>query len=104
LRRKEKLMDQAQLIDHSLIRRTVVEIATLPDDDLAILLDIVALLKQQRAKSTAADIRRAARQRVATLQNMPREQLAAQFQEVGERIRSQAIAEGTAVEGDWEGD
>jgi hypothetical protein len=35
---------------------------------------------------------------------MPREQLAAQFQEVGERIRSQAIAEGTAVEGDWEGD
>lgn len=97
-------MNQAQLIDHSLIRRTVLEIATLPDDDLAILLDIVALLKQQRAKATAADIRRTARQRVATLQNMPREQLAAQFQEVGERIRSQAIAGETAVEGDWEGD
>ena len=97
-------MDQAQLIDHSLIRRTVVEIATLPDDDLAILLDIVALLKQQRSKATVADIRQAARQRVATLQNMPREQLAAQFQEVGERIRSQAIAKDTAVAGDWEHD
>lgn len=97
-------MDQAQLIDHSLIRRTVVEIATLPDDDLAILLDIVALLKQQRSKATAADIRRTARQRVATLQNMPREQLAAQFQEVGERIRSQAVASGMALDGDWESD
>jgi hypothetical protein len=99
-----KPMNQAQLIDHSLIRRTVVEIANLPDDDLAILLEIVALLKQQRSNATAADIRQAARQRAIALQGMPREQLAAQFREVGERIRSQVVANGMAVEGDWEGD
>jgi hypothetical protein len=97
-------MNQAPLIDHSLLRRTVIEIANLPDDDLVILLDIVAFLKQQRAKATAADIRRAARQRAMTLQNMPRGQLATQFREVGEKIRSQVVASGTAVEGDWESD
>jgi len=97
-------MNQAPLIDHSLLRRTVIEIANLPDDDLAILLDIVAFLKQQRAKTTATDIRRAARQRAMTLRNMPRGQLATQFREVGEKIRGQVIASGTAVEGDWESD
>ena len=67
-------------------------------------MDIVALLKQQRANATTTDIHRAARQRAVALQEMPRGQLAAQFREVGERIRSQVVAEGTAVEGDWEGD
>ena len=96
-------MNQTQLIDHSLLRRAVVEIANLPDDELAILLDIVAFLKQQRAESTV-DVRRAARERAMTLKNKPRKQLVSQFREVGEKIRGQVVASGTAVAGDWEGD
>jgi hypothetical protein len=35
---------------------------------------------------------------------MPREQLVARFVEVGEQIRQEAIAKGTAIDGDWAGD
>lgn len=97
-------MNRVQAVDQSLLRRTVVEVASLPDDDLAIVLDVVAFLKLQRSAETAADIRRAARQRAQALHAMPRDQLAAQLREVGERIRSQAVASGTAFDGDWEGD
>jgi hypothetical protein len=82
----------------------MVEVASLPDDELAILLDVVRFLKQQRSAATAGDIRQAARQRAAALRAMPRDQLAAQFRAVGERIRDQAVIGGTAIEGDWEGD
>lgn len=99
-----KAMNQVAVVDQSLFRRTVVEAASLPDGDLAILLDVVAFLKQQRTTETAADIRRAARQRAAALRSLPREQLAAGFREAGEKIRSQVIASGSAIEGDWEGD
>ncbi len=97
-------MNQVQVIDQSLLRRTVVEVANLPDDDLAIVLDVVAFLRQQRSAEAAADIRRAARQRATALRAQPRDQLAAQLREVGERIRGQAVAAGTAIDGDWEGD
>jgi hypothetical protein len=97
-------MNHVQVIDQSLLRRTVVEVANLPDDDLAIVLDVVAFLRQQRSAETAADIRRAARQRAKALRALPRDQLAAQLREVGERMRSQAVASGMAIEGDWEGD
>ncbi len=97
-------MNHIQEIDQSLLRRTVVEVVNLPDDDLSIVLDVVAFLKQQRSAESAADIRRAARQRAAALRSMPRDQLAAQLREVGEKIRGQVIANGMAVDGDWEGD
>lgn len=97
-------MNYVQVIDQSLLRRTVVEVASLPDDDLAIVLHVVAFLKQQRSTEATADIRRAARQHAKALRTLPRDQLAAQLREVGERIRNQAIASGAAIEGDWEGD
>mgnify|MGYP001770377999 CR=1 FL=1 len=93
-----------RVVDQSLLRRTVVEVANLPDDDLAIVLDVVAFLKQQRSAETTADIRRAARQRAAALRASPRDQLAVQLRDVGERIRGQVVASGMAIEGDWEGD
>lgn len=97
-------MNHAQMIDQSLLRRTVVEVASLPDDDLAIVLDVVAFLKQQRSVDSAAEIRRSARQRAAALRALPRDQLAMQLHDVGERIRGQVVASGMAIEGDWEGD
>lgn len=94
----------AQVVNQSLLRRTVVEVASLPDEDLAIVLDVVELLKQQRSAEAAADIRRAARDRAVALRALPRDQLAAQLRDVGERIHKHIVAGGMAIEGDWEGD
>lgn len=97
-------MNHIQTINQSLLRRTVIEVASLPEDDLAIVLDVVTFLKQQRSAETAGDIRQAARQRAKALRALPRSQLVAQLHEVGERIRGQVVAGGLAVDGDWEGD
>lgn len=46
------------------------------------------------------EIREEARRRANLLKDVPREQLVAQFLELGEQIRQEAIAKGTAVDGD----
>jgi len=51
-----------------------------------------------------AEIREEARRRAHLLRDVPREQLVARLIEVGEQIRQEAIAEGTAVDGDWTDD
>lgn len=45
-----------------------------------------------------------ARRRAHLLRDLPREQLVARFIEIGEEIRQEAIAKGTAIDGDWVGD
>jgi hypothetical protein len=97
-------MNRTPLNNQSLLRRTVVEIAHLPDDDLEILLEIVNYLKEQRAANNVLNIRRAAKQRAKELSNQSREELVTQLLEVGKRIRHQAASSGTVFEGDWEGD
>jgi len=91
-----------------LIRHAIVEIASLPDDDLAIVVEIVNYLKQQRqavagsaTPPSAAEIRTQARQRANLLRAMPRQALVTQFQALSERILAQAMAQGTAIDGDW---
>ena len=50
------------------------------------------------------EIRKKARKRARLLREVPREQLMDRFFEVGEQIRQEAIAKGTAIDGDWLGD
>jgi hypothetical protein len=52
----------------------------------------------------ASEIVKEARKRARLLRDVPREQLVARFMEVGEQIRQEAIAKGTAIDGDWTGD
>ncbi len=65
---------------------------------------------EQRAPDTAGtamtwtEIRAIARERARGLQGVPRDELARRFTEVSEKIRTQAIAAGTAIEGDWQAD
>ena len=44
------------------------------------------------------------RKQALLLRDIPRDQLVARFVEVGEQIRQMAIANGTAIDGDWAGD
>ncbi|MFL6201796.1 MAG: hypothetical protein ACJ76J_21695 [Thermoanaerobaculia bacterium] len=76
----------------------------LPPEDLRLVVDFLDYLKARRPASRGARLRIEARRRARLLQDVPREQLAVRFAELTEEVRREAIAKGTAVEGDWVGD
>ena len=49
-------------------------------------------------------VRAQARRRAALLRDVPREDIVLRFRKLAEGIHQEAIAKGTAVEGDWRGD
>ena len=81
-----------------LVRRAVIEVASLPEKDLVVVLQVVADLKRAKAerRAQAAEIVARARERAAELKGLPREQLFDQFWAVLESIRAEAVAKGTA--------
>ena len=90
------------------IGRVASELTQLSEEDLPLVVEFVEFLKQRQAKSvqslTLAEMRAEARRRAALLQNVPREEIVARFRELTKEIRQEAIAQGTAIEGDWVGD
>ncbi len=94
---------------HTLIRQATVEIAQLPEEDLPMVIEFVHYLKYQprpvaRQPLSVAAMRSEARRRASRLRDVPRADLVARFRELSDEIRQQAIAKGTAIEGDWHGD
>lgn len=59
---------------------------------------------ERPSRRSAAEIREEASRRARLLPDVPREQLVARFVEIGEQIRQEAIARGTAIDGDWADD
>jgi hypothetical protein len=97
------------LLEKNLVRQAVIEVASLSEEDLALVIEFVDYLKQRRVaplegRLSATEIRLEARRRARELNNVPRQELVARFKELTERIRTQAIGSGTAIEGDWQGD
>lgn len=96
------------LTPQQLRERVFSDLGTLPEDDLKLVAEFVSYLKQRKSASvphmSATAIRIEAQRRAATLRDVPRNELVARFQQVAEKIRQQAITQGTAIEGDWEGD
>ena len=91
------------------IGQLALKLTNLPEEDLALVIELVDCLEEKRPEKSARsvsvkEIREEARRRARLLRDVPREQLVARFIEVGEQIRQEAIAQGTAIEGDWTGD
>jgi excisionase family DNA binding protein len=85
------------------------ELAHLPAEDIFSAAQFVNRLRQQRAAVrpppvSPAEIVAEARRQAALLSDVPRAEIAARFAVLAEEIRQQAIAQGTAIEGDWIGD
>ncbi len=92
-----------------LVRQAVMQVVTLPDQDLVAVMELIADLKAQaQARETrrqqAAALLARAKQRAAELQHLPRPELLARFEASLERIRLAAIANGTALDEDLQGD
>jgi len=90
------------------IGRVASELTQLPEEDLLLVVEFVEFLKQRKARSaqrlSLTEIQAEARRRAALLQDVPREEIVARFRELIEEIRQEAIAQGTAIEGDWVSD
>ncbi len=91
------------------VGRVAIELVQLPEEDVSLVAEFIKYLKGQRqAVGTqhvpAAQLVAEARQQVRALQDVPRSEIAEQFAVLVENIRRQAIAQGTAIEGDWIGD
>src|SRR5947209_5750416 len=88
-----------------MIGQLAIKLSSLPEEDLELVAEFLSLLEEKRPAGpprslSAAEIRENARRRARLLHDVPREQLAARFAEVGEQIRQEAIAKGTAISGD----
>jgi hypothetical protein len=91
------------------IGQLALKLTNLPEEDLQLVIELVDCLEEKRPERSARsasveEIREEARRRARLLRDVPREQLVARFKEVSEQIRQEAIAKGTAIEGDWTGD
>ena len=93
----------------AIIGGVAVRLGQLPLEDIRLVAQMVARLQQQRQAAAShrlspAEIVTEARRRAALLSDVPRAEIAARFEALAEEIREQAIAQGTAIEGDWLGD
>jgi len=90
------------------IGEAALQLAALPEEDLPLVFELLDVLKERHSRPqkplSAPEIRELAKGRARLLQDVPRDALMARFLELGEEIRRQAIAKGTAVDGDWESD
>jgi hypothetical protein len=91
------------------VGRVAIELVQLPEEDVSLVAEFIKYLKGQRQPITArrapaAQLVAEARQQAYALQDVPRAEIAAQFATLVETIRGQAIAHGTAIEGNWLGD
>ena len=83
------------------------KLTALPEEDLPLVLEFLDSLERRALPPSSlpvARIRELAKERARRLAHVPREVLMARFLELGEEIRQQVIARGTAVDGDWAGD
>ncbi len=99
-------MNPQSIAPQDLVRKAVVEVAQLPENELLVVLEMVDNLKKQRAhpnRELAAKIVAQARERAKSTSHLSRDELMKQFGETLEAIRTDAIAKNTAIEGELEG-
>jgi hypothetical protein len=98
-------MESQAVSPQELIRQAVIEVVNLPEADLLLVIHFVRSLKEQQVDSSSvSDIRAEARRLAFDMANLPRAEVQTRFRAIAERIRAQAIARGTAIAEDWEGD
>ena len=99
-------MSPQSLAPQDLIRKAVVEVAQLPENELLVVIEMVDHLKKQRNhpnRELAAKIVIQAKARAVETSQLSREELMNQFSETLEAIRSDAVTKGTAIEEELEG-
>jgi hypothetical protein len=102
-------LGKAPVPAQALIGGVALRLSQLPLEDISLVAQMVTRLQQQRQAAPSrrlspAEIVTEARRQAALLSDVPRVEIAARFEALAEEIRGQAIAQGTAIEGDRLGD
>jgi len=100
-------MNPQALAPQDLVRKAVVEVAQLPENELLVVIEMVNNLKRQRShpnRELAEKIVAQAKIRAAETSQLSREELMKEFGDTLEAIRADALAKGTAIEGELESD
>jgi len=100
-------MDTHTLASQDLIRKAVIEVAQLHENELLVVIEMVDTLKKQRARpnrASAEEILTCAKARAAETSHLSREELMKKFSDTLDSIRAESVAKGTALEGEWESD
>lgn len=97
----------ANILPQDLVRKAVIEVAQLEEKELLIVIEMVDTLKKQRArpnKELAAEIVAKAKARAEEVKYLSRDEAMEKFGNTLNAIREEAIAKGTAVDGEVESD
>ena len=100
-------MNASALDTEKLLRQMLTSIAQLPSNDLLVLYETIGDLKQKeigKSSLTADEILLRAKARAAEMSHLSHVEVVQRFIDATERIRAEAIAKGTAIEGEWERD
>lgn len=100
-------MNADTLDAEKLLRQVITSVAQLPPNDLLVVYETISDLKQKESEKsslTADEILARAKARAVEMRNLSHEQIVQRFIDATERIRAEAIAKGTAIEGEWESD
>jgi hypothetical protein len=96
------------LSPRDLLRQAIIEVASLPERDLLQMLAYIEVLKERRPnranQPVIAAIRAEADRLAAGMKDAPRSEVMAHFRAALQAIRTQAIEQGTAIDGEWERD
>ncbi len=88
-----------------LIRKAVIEVAQLPENELLLVIEMLGELKKQRTqpnRDKAVALVAQAKIRAAETNSLSRVDLMQQFGDVLKEIRAEAIAKGTALDAELE--
>jgi hypothetical protein len=99
----------AQTMDtEKLLRQVLTSIAQLPPTDLLVVFETITELKQKNKKGHASlttdEILLRAKARAAEMSQLSHAEVVQRFIDATERARVAALANGTAIEGEWESD
>ncbi len=96
------------LSSQELVRKAVIEVANLPEPALQQVLEYIEVLKSHQTEvdkaAVAAAISVEVERLVTDIRSKPRAEIMTEFRSALEAIREQAVVQGTAIDGDWQGD
>ena len=87
-----------------LLREAIREVILLPDRDLVAVVEFVGLLKRDHPRPSLAEIIAEAARLTQQFEGLSRAELFKRFNDNLDIFRANAIARGTAIEGEWEHD